>query len=47
MSLENKTNFAIDKVEQIMQLDDYTEIPAKHLAMEIIIKNNDKKPMFG
>lgn len=35
----NKTTFHIEKIFKIMMLEDYVDIPGKHIAMEIILKN--------
>ena len=40
----NKRKFALDKIEKVMQLENYVDIPAKNIAMEIILKNT-KQPM--
>ena len=36
----NKNVFHIEKIEKIMQLEDYVDIQGKNIAMEIIINNN-------
>ena len=41
----NKDKFYIEKVEKIMMLEDYVTVPAKHIAIEIIL-NNNKPPML-
>ena len=35
----NKEKFYIEKIEKIMMLEDYVKIPAKNIAMEIIMNN--------
>ena len=41
----NKSKFYLEKIEKIMMLEDYVDIPAKNIAMEIIMRNQ-KRPMF-
>ena len=44
-AFSNKTKFAVEKVEKIMNLDECVKIPLKNIAFEIIMKNK-KKPSF-
>ena len=36
----NKKEFHIEKIEKIMQLEEYVDIPGNHIAMEIILNNS-------
>ena len=38
-AFSNKNRFYREKIEKVMMVEEYEEIPAKHLAMEIIMRN--------
>ena len=41
----NKSKFYLEKIDKIMMLEDYVDIPAKNIALEIIV-NNQNSPAF-
>ena len=41
----NKKEFDVQKIEKILEMENYKDIDGKNIAMEIIL-NNSKKPMF-